>query len=250
MVRLLVPDLVVLGRTPRFWPPSRRLLVAAGVRVCGLLLGLHGLDPGLGNELTRCLLAVFEPLFIEAPNSVGVADPDASTRRDRHGNIVFVIDGSGSPDALAPLADRTTTPVTKSRVAAAAVNHPTTVEGSRAVVEAVLKTVVVQHGVRTFYDYINNPSRGGPRESLTCIDARHDLSVSVGIKELADGVVRHPTSRAGTEKGHGRAIFVNGSNKIVLGNNAAVGSQCLVDLLLFECCQKRLKAEHIICNLP
>lgn len=250
MVWLLVADLVILGRTPRFWPPSRRLLVAAGIRVCGLLLGLYCLDPGLGNELAGRLLAVFEPLFIKAPNSVGVADPDTSTRRDRHGNIVLIIYGSGSPDALAPLADGTATPVTKSRVAAAAVNHPTTVESSRAVVEAVLKIVVVQHGVRTFYDYISNPPRGGPMESLTCIDARHDLSVSVGIKELADGVVRHPTSRARTKKGHGRAIFVNRSNEIVLGNNAAVGSQCLVDLLLFECCQKRLKADHVICNLP
>lgn len=83
-------------------------------------------------------------------------------------------------------------------------------------------------------------------ESLTCIDARHDLPVSAGIEELADGVIRHPTSRAWTEKGHGRAIFVNGSNKIVLGNNAAVGSQCLVDLLLFQRCQKRSRPAMLV----
>lgn len=69
---------------------------------------------------------------------------------------------------------------------------------------------------------------------LTCINAGRDLAVSACIKELADGVVRHAASRARAEEGHGCAIFGNGSNKIVLGNNATVCSQRLVDLLWFR----------------
>lgn len=73
MIRFLVSDAVFLASTPRLWPPVRRLLIAAGVWMSRLLLGLDRLDPGFGNELASRLLTVLESLLVKVPKLFLVA---------------------------------------------------------------------------------------------------------------------------------------------------------------------------------
>lgn len=66
-------DTVVLASTPRLWPPVRCLLIATGVWVGRLLLGLDRFDPGFGNELASRLLTILESLLVEVPKLLLVA---------------------------------------------------------------------------------------------------------------------------------------------------------------------------------
>src|SRR4051794_36607093 len=74
MVWLLVPHLILLCWTPGLGPPVGCLLVASRVRMCRLLLWLHGLDPCFCYELASRLLHVFETLLIKRPKLRGISN--------------------------------------------------------------------------------------------------------------------------------------------------------------------------------
>ena len=105
MVWLFVANLIFFGRAPRLWPPVRRFLVTSCVRMCGLLLWLHGLNPCLGHKFASCLLAVFEARLIKQANITSVSDldalPDCSCYS--HVNVVIFNDGMSSPWSFSTL---------------------------------------------------------------------------------------------------------------------------------------------------
>jgi hypothetical protein len=77
MVWLLVPDRVFAGRPIWFRPPIGRPLLGASVRVRGLFLRRHCLDPSLRYELASRLLNVLEPLGVDFRHGLRVADLNA-----------------------------------------------------------------------------------------------------------------------------------------------------------------------------
>jgi hypothetical protein len=91
MIGLLVANLLIPRRTPRFRPPVGSLLVAPGVRMVRLLLGLDRLDPGLGYQLAGRLLTVAEPLVVEIPHLLGITDLEPLlVRSDRDRGVIIV----------------------------------------------------------------------------------------------------------------------------------------------------------------
>lgn len=118
VVWFLVTDLVIFRWTPWFRPPVRCLLVASSVRMSRLLLGLDGLDPGFGNELAGCLLAVLEPLLVEAPHSLRVTNSDATSRRHSHLSVFVLVERVAWPRSL-PARSSWAAPVSKGRTSAA-----------------------------------------------------------------------------------------------------------------------------------
>lgn len=104
MVWLLVADSVQVRRSPGFRPPLGRLLIFAGVRMMGLLLGLDGLYPSLCNEFACSLLAVLEALLIKVPYHIRVPNSNALLGGgNRHRWVVLLVQEPTGSVASGPL---------------------------------------------------------------------------------------------------------------------------------------------------